>query len=72
MRACLLRGGLSRASGSANFVLGNEKAWLGTAYHEVLESEVGIDAASAVTLGTAIDREISALPQQVRLQRCEA
>jgi hypothetical protein len=43
MRACLLRAGLSRASGSSNFVLGNPKAWLGTAYHEVLEKIVGID-----------------------------
>lgn len=43
MRACLLRAGLSRASGSSNFVLGNPKAWLGTAYHEVLEKIVEID-----------------------------
>ena len=40
MRACLLRAGLSKASGSSNFVLGNPKAWLGTAYHEVLEKIV--------------------------------
>src|SRR5262249_1710927 len=37
MRSCLMRAGLSRASGSSSFVLGNPKAWLGTAYHEVLE-----------------------------------
>lgn len=43
MRACLLRAGLSKASGSSNFVLGNPKAWLGTAYHEVLEKIVEID-----------------------------
>lgn len=43
MRTCLLRAGLSRASGSSNFVLGNPKAWLGTAYHEVLEKIVEID-----------------------------
>lgn len=43
MRACLLRVGLSEASGSSNFVLGNPKAWLGTAYHEVLEKIVEID-----------------------------
>jgi hypothetical protein len=42
MRACLLRAGLSRANGSSNFVLGNPKAWLGTAYHEVLEKIVAI------------------------------
>lgn len=43
MRACLLRAGLSKASGSSNFVLGNPKAWLGTAYHDVLEKIVEID-----------------------------
>lgn len=43
MRECLLRAGLSRASGSSNFVLGNPKAWLGTAYHEVLENIVDVD-----------------------------
>jgi hypothetical protein len=37
MRACFLRAGLSRATASSKFVLGNPKAWLGTAYHEVLE-----------------------------------
>ena len=42
MRACLLRAGLSRITGSSNFVLGNPKAWLGTAYHEVLEKIVGV------------------------------
>jgi hypothetical protein len=40
MRTCLLRAGLSRARGSSNFVLGNPRAWLGTAYHEVLERRV--------------------------------
>lgn len=43
MRECLLRAGLSRASGSSDFVLGNPKAWLGTAYHEVLEKIVDVD-----------------------------
>jgi hypothetical protein len=37
MRACLLRAGLSRATRGTEFVLGNPKSWLGTAYHEVLE-----------------------------------
>jgi hypothetical protein len=37
MRACRLRAGISRCAGSAAYVLGNPKAWLGTAYHEVLE-----------------------------------
>jgi hypothetical protein len=55
MRACLLRAGLSRASGSANFVLGNPKAWLGTAYHEVLEKIVHADLRSE-TLEAVVER----------------
>src|SRR3990172_4139080 len=43
MRACLLRAGLSKATASSKFVLGNPKAWLGTAYHEVLEKIVEVD-----------------------------
>ncbi len=38
MRACFLSAGLSRAPGSRSYVLGNPKAWLGTAYHEVMEA----------------------------------
>lgn len=38
MRACMLCAGLSRASGNRAFVLGNPRAWLGTAYHEVLRA----------------------------------
>jgi PD-(D/E)XK nuclease superfamily len=37
MRVCRLRAGVSRTPGSYHFVLGNPKAWLGTAYHEVLD-----------------------------------
>ncbi len=37
LRQCKLRAGLSRAEGSSQHVLGNPKAWLGTAYHAVLE-----------------------------------
>lgn len=37
MRSCLLRAGLSKAEGIDIWALGNPKAWLGTAYHEVLE-----------------------------------
>jgi PD-(D/E)XK nuclease superfamily protein len=36
MRSCSLRAALSRASGSGDYVLGNPKGWLGTAYHHVL------------------------------------
>ncbi|MCK6557119.1 PD-(D/E)XK nuclease family protein [Candidatus Binatia bacterium] len=55
MRACLLRAGLSRATGSSNFVLGNPKAWLGTAYHEVLEKIVEIDLGQE-SLAAAVER----------------
>lgn len=37
LRVCKLRAGLSRAANAENYVLGNPKAWLGTAYHAVLE-----------------------------------
>ena len=37
LRQCKLSAGLSRAVGSSHHVLGNPKAWLGTAYHAVLE-----------------------------------
>ena len=55
MRACLLRAGLSKASGSSNFVLGNPKAWLGTAYHEVLEKIVDINLGQQ-SLEDAVER----------------
>lgn len=38
LRLCKLRGGLSRAEGSSQHVLGNRKAWPGTAYHAVLDA----------------------------------
>lgn len=43
MRVCQLRAGLSRIPSSYTFVLGNPKAWLGTAYHEVLDRIADID-----------------------------
>lgn len=55
MRACLLRAGLSKAIGSSNFVLGNPKAWLGTAYHEVLEKILDIDLDGEI-VESAVDR----------------
>jgi len=55
MRACFLRAGLSRATGSSKFVLGNPKAWLGTAYHEVLEKIVEVDLGQE-TLDAAVER----------------
>jgi len=41
MRLCMLRAGLSRNQDAADFVLGNPKAWLGTAYHDVLSKIFG-------------------------------
>ena len=55
MRACMLRAGLSRAAGSSEFVLGNPKAWLGTAYHEVLEKVIDVDL-SKESLDIAVER----------------
>jgi hypothetical protein len=37
LRNCPLQAGISRINGVRDYVLGNPKAWLGTAYHEVLE-----------------------------------
>ena len=37
MRVCHLRAALARSTGASQFVLGTPKAWLGTAYHFVLE-----------------------------------
>jgi hypothetical protein len=37
MRGCTLRAGFSRCAPLQPFVLGNPKAWLGTAYHKVME-----------------------------------
>src|SRR5581483_5768535 len=47
MRSCLLRAGLLRAAGSGQFVLGNPKAWLGNAYHAVLERVPEIETGAA-------------------------
>ncbi len=55
MRSCLLRAGLSQASGSSNFVLGNPKGWLGSAYHEVLEKIPHVDLGKE-TLDGVIER----------------
>jgi len=38
LRNCHLQAGLSRIPALHDYVLGNPKAWLGTAYHEVLEN----------------------------------
>lgn len=46
MRLCHLRAGISRAAGSSAFVVGNPKAWLGTAYHEVLENISGVNSSN--------------------------
>lgn len=50
LRVCPLRGGLSRAEGAGRFVLGQPKAWLGTAYHAVIE---GAASGGAVAVNEA-------------------
>src|SRR5690349_17614690 len=55
MRMCRLRAGLSRAPSASAFALGTPKAWLGTAYHEVLE-KVGAHHPAAETLEAVVDR----------------
>lgn len=55
MRACPLRAGLSKANGSSAFTLGSPKAWLGIAYHKVLEKIVACDFAQE-TLEAAVER----------------
>jgi hypothetical protein len=55
MRSCLLRAGLSRATGISDFVLGSPMGWLGIAYHEVLEKTPGIDL-QAEPLDHAVSR----------------
>lgn len=47
LRQCRLRAGLARAEGSSQHVLGNPKAWLGRAYHAVLEA-VGAGCANDI------------------------
>lgn len=55
MRSCMLRAGLSQVSASSNFVLGNPKGWLGSAYHEVLEKVANVDLGKE-TLDDAVER----------------
>lgn len=59
MRACQLRAGISRARGVSSFVLGNPKAWLGTAYHAVLEGAAGGGAAATheAVWAAAVDQQ---------------
>lgn len=52
---CQLRAGLSRIASSSVFVLGSPKAWLGAAYHEVLEKILDVDF-SRENLDSAAER----------------
>lgn len=47
LRLCALRAGFSKAEGAASLVLGNPKAWLGIAYHEVLADAIGLGEAGS-------------------------
>src|SRR6266852_2650973 len=67
MRACLLRAGFSRTPSIHTHVLGNPKAWLGTAYHKVLERLPELAAAgehAPVLLETLWNEEIARLQQE--------
>jgi len=44
----MLKAGLSRADGIGDLVLGSPKAWLGTAYHQVIEALSGVGAAETL------------------------
>lgn len=51
LSVCMLRAGLLLVRGISRYVLGNPKAWLGTAYHEVL-------AAATKNAATDFDRAV--------------
>ncbi|MFA6126368.1 MAG: PD-(D/E)XK nuclease family protein [Bacteroidales bacterium] len=44
LRLCMLRAGLSNADNATPYIMGNPKAWLGTAYHAVLEGSRSLGA----------------------------
>lgn len=67
MRSCMLRAGLSHRAELRAFVLGNPKAWLGTAYHKVLERLPDLAAAgehAQAMLETRWNEEVSRLQQE--------
>src|SRR6516162_7229079 len=67
MRGCMLRAGLSRCAQFQPFILGNPKAWLGTAYHKVMEQLPGILAAGGDPMAAADavwNAEIARLEQE--------
>lgn len=68
MRACLLKAGLSHAQGSRVYVLGSPKAWLGTAYHEVLQA---LPTLAAEGVETSVQQRVEAVWSQAveRLER---
>jgi hypothetical protein len=65
MRVCLLRAGLSQVPAARVLVLGSPKAWLGTAYHEVLA------AVPRLAHGEDLDSAVKRLWEEaiVRLER---
>ena len=67
MRGCMLRAGLSRCAQLQPFVLANPKAWLGTAYHKVMEQLPAILSAAGDPLAAANaiwNAEVSRLERQ--------
>jgi hypothetical protein len=56
MRSCLLRSGLARSSDAAQYILSNPKAWLGLAYHAVLEKIAQLD-----TIDSSVEKSATGL-----------
>jgi PD-(D/E)XK nuclease superfamily len=55
MRSCSLRAALSRTSGARDYILGNPKGWLGSAYHHVLAKVSDADLKND-PIDAAVDR----------------
>lgn len=67
LRLCALRAGLSRLVDAAPLALGNPKAWLGTAYHDVLEAAGAIVGGGfEATIAASWDRAIQRLYGQAQ------
>jgi hypothetical protein len=67
MHHCLLRAGFSRCTQLEPFLLGNTKAWLGTAYHKVMEKLPSIMGAGGDPIANADavwNQEIARLEQE--------
>lgn len=71
LRSCMLRAGLSHSAEAKNYVLGNPKAWLGTAYHAALEA---VDAEAeniAESVRDAWDKSVKVLSEKAKQHRLD-